>query len=66
MKLSIVLIIWGSIIGLLCAFAAGIMFITTWKDISLVVGFWIGSWLVIGGVPLYFGIRRAKHESQTS
>ena len=63
MKLGIALIIWGGIIGLLCAFAAGIMFITTWKDIPLVTGFWIGFWIVIGGIPLYFGIRRLKHES---
>ena len=65
MKLGIALIIWGGIIGLLCAFAAGIMFITTWKDIPLVAGFWTGLWLVIGGLPLYFGIRKTKHESQT-
>ena len=65
MKLGIALITWGSITGLLCAFATGIMFITTWKDISLIVGFWTGLWLVIGGIPLYFGIKRLKHESQT-
>lgn len=65
MKLGIALIVWGSITGLLCAFATGIMFITTWKDIPLVAGFWTGLWLVIGGIPLYFGIRRLKHESQT-
>ena len=63
MKLGIALIIWGSATGLLCAFIAGIMFVTTWKDIPLVAGFWTGFWLVIGGIPLYLGIRRAKHES---
>ena len=64
MKLGIALITWSSIIGLFCAFAAGIMFVTTWKDIPLVAGFWIGLWLIVGGIPLYFGIRKAKHESQ--
>jgi len=66
MKLNIALIAWGSITGLFCAFAAGIMFITTWKDVSLVAGFWTGLWLIIGGIPLYFGIRRVKRESQTN
>ena len=65
MKLGIALIIWSSVIGLLCAFIAGIMFITTWKDIPLVAGFWIGLWFVVGGIPLYFGVRKIKHENQT-
>ena len=64
MKLGIALITWGSTIGLLCAFAAGIMFVTTWQDIPLVTGFWTGLWLVVGGIPLYFGIRRLRRENQ--
>ena len=36
----------------------------TWQDIPLVTGFWTGLWLVVGGIPLYFGIRRLRRENQ--
>ena len=66
MKLGITLIIWALGTTWLCGTAFGITIIA-WSDVDIWVkaGFWTGFWLVIGGLPLYFGIRKAKREKPT-
>lgn len=67
MKISVILIFWSAIIAILSAIGFGITLITWYnEDLWATAGFWIGLWLVIGGIPLYFGIKKVRHESQTS
>ena len=66
MKLGVALIIWSSIIAMLSATCFGITLITWYnEDLWIKAGWWMGFWLILGGLPLYFGIKKAKHESQT-
>ena len=66
MKLGITLIVWASIVTILNGVCLGIT-LFTWYGESLLTtaSFWLGLWLVIGGLPLYFGIKKVKRESQT-
>jgi len=66
MKLGITLIAWASIVTILSSVCLGITLFTWYNESPLTTtGFWLGLWLVIGGLPLYLGIKKVKHESQT-
>lgn len=59
MKLGITLIIWTIVMTMLSSTCFGITIIT-WSDVEILIkaGWWLGLWFVLGGLPLYFGIKR--------
>ena len=67
MKLSIILIVWAVITAMLIGTCFGITLIT-WGDVDIVIitGWWIGLWLVFGGLPLYFGTKQLLAKRQIS
>lgn len=64
MKLGIGLIVWGVATALYWAFRLGIWYVAFFGtgDFLLDACFFTGIWLVVGGVPLFLGIRRIKKQ----
>ena len=64
MKLGIGLVVWGVATALYWAFRFGIWYAVFYGtgDFALDVCFFIGIWLVVGGIPMFLGIRRIRKQ----
>lgn len=68
MKLGIGLIIWGLVTGVVTSFVLGMLYVINIESGDFVIdaGELTGLWLVIGGIPLFLGIRfirrRMRHK----
>ena len=58
MKLGITLIVWDIVLALVLAFRAGVQYMIDYYGIGEFLWsclFYLGLWVVLGGVPLFFG-----------
>ncbi len=65
MKLGIGLVVWGVATALLFAFRLGVWYYVSsfgTGNFASEAGFVVGLWLVIGGIPLFLGIRRIRKQ----